>query len=712
MAQRFSVDAVFRAIDRVTAPVNRMSRRVNIASRKMERSLGKVNRVFGKISRGAAGAGRAIGAATLVAGAGLAKVVSTGAQFEQTLVNAGSKFAEPIDRGTKAFDELTEAALKVSSATEFTASEAAGALDFMAKAGENAQVSMAALGTFADLATVAQVDLATAADLASDAIGPLGLATDDLSKKAGAYAQTADLMAKTSNMANLSVNELFESVVAGAGGFRAAGQETNQFLASVALLAGQGIKGSKAGKDLARAITRMTNSATKAPKALKRVGVSVTDAKGNIRDFIDVMDDFEKKLKKLSEAKRQQAITDVFGAQSKAAGVAILDNIDKVRQFEKNLDSATGTTQTLAAKGRDTALAKIKEFWSTVEAIVVKVFFVIRDDVVKITDIMTDWARANKEVFSEKVKAFITFFKDNFDKIAKLTPRVLIFVGSILALSKALAFLQVIMGLLAAVTTVTAGTMLLVAGSVVVLVAALAILIFHWDEVVTLAQDLWWLFTNKVAGAIDSVTSLWESMITGIREGNPAWIAALVVMSPIIGAVGTIVLLIEGLTAAWNILGEFLEVAWPEIMDNVFRSMVAVTDEINALKKEFNNLTGSAFFDVEVETNRRASEDATRFRRGGPGFLAPKAVAGPSADSVDRITAANTPTPLAAANTPPPETTPQVVNTTSEQISRTVMETVRTMKLDVNLKDPGGVVESVEQKDTGDAVRVVSSGAL
>lgn len=71
MAGRFSVEAVFKAVDRITAPVSRMQNRVGKFTRAMERGLRKVNRVLGKLTRGLAKGARSalkFGGASVVAG--------------------------------------------------------------------------------------------------------------------------------------------------------------------------------------------------------------------------------------------------------------------------------------------------------------------------------------------------------------------------------------------------------------------------------------------------------------------------------------------------------------------------------------------------------------------------------------------------------------------------------------------------------------------
>lgn len=72
MAGRFSVEAVFKAVDRVTAPINRMQNRVGKFTRSLKRGLDRVNRATGKVARGFGRMARSaarIGTAGIAAGA-------------------------------------------------------------------------------------------------------------------------------------------------------------------------------------------------------------------------------------------------------------------------------------------------------------------------------------------------------------------------------------------------------------------------------------------------------------------------------------------------------------------------------------------------------------------------------------------------------------------------------------------------------------------
>ena len=52
MAGRFSIEAVFKAVDKITAPVSRMQNRVKKMTRNMRIGFRKLNRTVNKVSAG------------------------------------------------------------------------------------------------------------------------------------------------------------------------------------------------------------------------------------------------------------------------------------------------------------------------------------------------------------------------------------------------------------------------------------------------------------------------------------------------------------------------------------------------------------------------------------------------------------------------------------------------------------------------------------
>jgi tape measure domain-containing protein len=113
MAGRFSVEAVFKAVDRVTAPVSRMQNRLGKMTRSMERGLRSANRALDKFVGSLASAGKSVlkfgtaGVGVLTASVGLlvrefSKVENAEAAFTPLLGGA--------ERARQAVDALNETA--------------------------------------------------------------------------------------------------------------------------------------------------------------------------------------------------------------------------------------------------------------------------------------------------------------------------------------------------------------------------------------------------------------------------------------------------------------------------------------------------------------------------------------------------------------------------------------------------------------------------
>ena len=118
MASKFSVEAVFKAIDRVTAPINRMSNSVGKFTRKMGRGLRSVNRTLDRMVKSLkTGAVRAIGFTT-VAVTGLTAGI-LGLIREASKIEDATAAFTPLLGGAKRAEELVAKLNKTAASTPF-----------------------------------------------------------------------------------------------------------------------------------------------------------------------------------------------------------------------------------------------------------------------------------------------------------------------------------------------------------------------------------------------------------------------------------------------------------------------------------------------------------------------------------------------------------------------------------------------------------------
>lgn len=481
MAGRFSIEAIFKAVDRITAPVTRMQNRVGKFTRSMSNAFVGVNRAVDKTMRGLKRLALATGVALAATTAAAADVVGTGAQFEQTLVAAAVKFPGEIRKGTAAFRQLEDAARRTGSTTEFTASQSASALNFLAMAGFNAESSIAALPGVVNLATTAQIDLATASDIATDSLGAFNLLTKDTVQLQKNLARVSDVMAKTTTRANLSIEQMFEAIKDGAPVGVAAGQSLETIATFAAKMADAGIKGTRAGTGLKNIFLALNAPGSKAAKVMRRLGVQTADADGNIRDAIDVFEDFSRVVARLPEQTKLQVFNEIFGKIPLAAAINLTNAAGTMKAFRAELEASQGATRTMAGVMRDTFQGRLNSLRSAIEGVKITLFGMTSGPLAGAVEQTTAWVRANEQLIATRIGEFLANIILNFESIVRWTVRIAKGIAIFLAF---VAVLKTLIGVLTLVNLVMAANPItLIVLGVTALIAAFTALVVWVDEV-------------------------------------------------------------------------------------------------------------------------------------------------------------------------------------------------------------------------------------
>lgn len=482
MAGRFSVEAVFKAVDRMTAPISRMQNRVGRFTRAMGSRFDRLNRNVDKFAAGVRRGALAVTAGLALSTGAMASVISTGADFEQTLVSAAAKFPGEIRRGTAAFEKLELAARQTGATTEFTASEAASALNFLAMAGFDAEASVAALPGVVDLATAAQVDLATATDIASDSLGAFGLMSKDATQLGANLARVNDVIAKTTTSSNTTVERLFDTIREGAPVATSAGASLETFAALAGELANSGIKGGQAGTVLKNMFVRLQAPTGAAARVLNRLGIQTKDASGNMLDIVDILGQFNDATKNMGSTQKAAALQAVFGMEA-IAGVNILleSGTDRLNEYRTELEGASGASSTMASVMRDTLQGRLNSLKSAVEGVKISIFTMTSGPLSDAIDKMTEWVRVNEKVIASSIGEFLANIINNFESIVKWAKRIGIGLAVFFTLA---AILKTLVLIMTAVNLVMAANPItwIVLG-IVALIAAIAAAIIWWDEI-------------------------------------------------------------------------------------------------------------------------------------------------------------------------------------------------------------------------------------
>lgn len=489
MAGRFSVEAVFKAVDRVTAPVSKMQNRVSKFTRSMERGFSKLNRNVDRFSSGMKKSAFAVTAALAGLSASIIPVIATGAEFEKTIVGAAAKFPGEIRKGSEAFKKLENIARETGSKTEFSASQSAQAINFLAMAGFNAKSAIAALPGVVDLATAAQVDLARATDVASDSLGSFGLMTQDSVQLGKNLSRVNDVIAKTTTSANTTIDALFETIKDGAPVATSVGASMETFAALAGELANAGIKGSRAGTTLKNMFLNLSAPSKQAAKILRSFGIRTQDASGDMRDIIDVLGDLNNSLDGLGSAKRAGVLEGIFG-KIPIAGVNVLlaSGSERLREFRDMLLSARGASSKMANTMRDTVESRYLSLKSAIEGVEISIFNMTEGPLSDVLGKMTQWVRLNEELIATNIASFLASVFNNMENIVNAGKKIAIVIASYIAFTSVIkAFTAVMIALNIIMAMNPIGLIVL---GITSAIAAFSALVIWIDDVATAFDNL------------------------------------------------------------------------------------------------------------------------------------------------------------------------------------------------------------------------------
>lgn len=299
------------------------------------------------------------------------KSISVGKDFEKSMSQVGATMGLTVDEirsGTGAFSELTKAAREAGKNTEWSASEAAQALNYMALAGYNAEQSISTLPTVLNLATAGGLELARASDMITDAMSALGL---ELSN-AGDF---ADVLVKASQKANASVGEFGEAILTVGGTARILKGGVNELTSALGVLANAGYKGAEGGTVLRNVILSLTAPTSMAQKEFEKLGVSAFDSLGNMRGLQDIINDLNDSLKDLSQQEREDVLNKIFNRREIGAVKLLMADINKgFVDLQGNLQKAKGSAEQTAKVMQDNLAGSLKSLKSKFEDLSITIY--------------------------------------------------------------------------------------------------------------------------------------------------------------------------------------------------------------------------------------------------------------------------------------------------------------------------------------------------
>jgi len=534
----FVVKTSFKGADRLTPLLKKIGGRAEITGRRIDRSFKRATKsvsIFSGVLKGALVAGAiqraAMGASMAIRGLGEEYI-----EFDRNLTKAITRLPGRLDRGSKAFKQFGDVARREAKRTEFTAGEAALAVEQLALAGFNLEKTTAALPGVLNLATNADVELADATRMATKTLGAFGLNVKSTEQTVKNLTRVNDVFSTTVSSASITMEDLFEVMKFGGPPAKAAGQSIETFAAVAGVLADSAIDASVAGTSLRSMFINLAAPTPKATKLLKKMRVEVKDSQGNFKNFFDILADVEKSTKKMGNAQKLAALNTLFGKRAVNAANVLLDKgTDGLKKYRKALENSTGASAKMAKTIRTSIEGRVKRLKSalidlgfkfieafnknggkSIEALIKKVE---KFDVKPVVEGLKDVIRTSKELFFI-IKPFLSFLPAIIAMWAAykavligitIVQAAKFFVDLAIAI-KAASQAQGVLNLIMAANPIG-----LVTIAIVGLVGALTILISKNEDVSASWESMFADIASFAAKMVSKVTGLIASLIETMR---------------------------------------------------------------------------------------------------------------------------------------------------------------------------------------------------
>jgi len=344
---------------------------------------------------------KALGASLFAMGAAAATPlglsVATFAAFDD-----GMRAVRAVTQATaEDFAKLTAEAKRLGATTSYSASEVAGLMGELGRAGFNPDQIIAMTGAVMNLARATGTDAVLSAGYLGATIKQFGLEANDA-------VRVADGLTAAANKSANSVESLGEALGYAGPVAADANMSLEETLAVLGTLGNMGIQGSEAGTALRRLLVL---TAAEAEKFTATFGVATADAAGNVRPLVDILGEVAEAANNLPTAERGKKFAEVFGMLGITSASAIGKTAANTKELLAEIQGATGVAASSAAEMESGIGGAFRILKSTVEGVAIAIGEALEGPLRKMTDAasgafsgLITWIEANHEAIQAFAK--------------------------------------------------------------------------------------------------------------------------------------------------------------------------------------------------------------------------------------------------------------------------------------------------------------------
>ncbi|WP_052344227.1 phage tail tape measure protein [Bacillus ndiopicus] len=370
-----------RELSEITSELERQERQLaqsqnmwNRLSESTKRFSDGLKSVGSKISSVGKDISMRLSAPIVAMGAG---IVKTAADFEAQMDRVGA-----IAGATgNDINKLSETAMHLGATTSKSAKEVAIGMENMAAMGFEVNEIMAAMPGIISAAEASGADMAQTADVVAAALNSFQLQASDASR-------VADVLAQTANQSAADITDLQYAFKYAAPVAKMLDISMEQLAASVGIMADSGMRGEQAGTTLRAALLRLTDPPKAAANTLEDLGVSITDAKGKMLPFSNIIGQLGDATDGMTNAQKAAALSTIFGTEAVSGMLSVIEaGPEKLDELTNGLENSAGASKKAADQMKDNLKGAMEELGGAIETMSIRLgnilIPIVRDVVVR-----------------------------------------------------------------------------------------------------------------------------------------------------------------------------------------------------------------------------------------------------------------------------------------------------------------------------------------
>lgn len=461
-------------------------------SRRFFAALGKLNKEIGKIGKSMQG----LGTRMMGVGAAIAAPIGLAARQFAAFDDAIRATAAVSGAAGADLQMLNDKARELGATTSFTAVQVANLMTELGRAGFKPNEINAMTGAVLDLARATGTDAALSAGIMAATLRQFGMGAEDATR-------AADVLTATANNTFNTVESLGESLKYAGPVAKSLGMNLEDTAAILGVLGNVGIQGSEAGTALRRL---SVISAGAGEKLQDLFGVTNTDAAGNLKPLVQILDEIANVTATMPVAERTKKMAEAFGLLGITSANVLSQSADGVSALAAKLRDAEGTAKK-TAKEMDAGLGG-----STRIAL-----SAIEGTALALTDALAPGLQKIIDFIGQTATAITNFIKQNQAMVVAVTKGIAAFIGIGAAIFTVGLALSVVSATLAAVFSPIG---LIVAG-VVALVAAVGSATGIFGQLSEIAGQAFGGIYDAIAAGdlVGAMDVLWKGLVAGWTRG-------------------------------------------------------------------------------------------------------------------------------------------------------------------------------------------------